>query len=217
MATPKTFPRFRMNTREIVRLAQMAMLAAVSLLLVVLIRIPMPGPAFFLEYDMADVPVLLGGMLYGPVAGLAILLVVSLVQAFLLGGNGWVGLVMHFVASGAMVLLVSLFYRHRRSLKHMAVGMVLATVAMALIMIPMNLILTVHFLGAPREFVISMLAPAIIPFNLGKAGLNCLLAGLLFRALFPFLRKNSALLQLDWKEKPVAPGKAAAPDVHHAS
>lgn len=185
-----------MKTKQIVRLAQMAMLAAISLLLVLLIRIPMPVVTF-LVYDMADVPVLIGAMIFGPLAGIGILLVVSVVQAFLLGGNGWVGLVMHFVASGAMVLLVSLFYRRQRSMKQMIVGMVLGSVAMALIMIPMNLIFTVHFFGAPHDYVVSMLAPAIVPFNLGKAGLNCLLAGLVFKALQPFLRKNRTLLALD--------------------
>lgn len=185
-----------MKTKQIVRLAQMAMLAAISLLLVLLIRIPMPVVTF-LVYDMADVPVLIGAMMLGPLAGLAILLVVSVIQAFLLSPDGWVGLVMHFVASGAMVLLVSLFYRRRRSMKQMIVGMVLGSVAMALIMIPMNLILTVNVYGAPFDYVVSMLAPAIIPFNLGKAGLNCLLAGLVFKALQPFLRKNSTLLALD--------------------
>lgn len=192
---------FPMKTKEIVRLSVMAMLSAISLLLVLLIRIPMPG-ATFLVYDMADVPVLIGSMLYGPIPGLIILLVVSVVQAFTLGGNGWVGLVMHFIASGAMVMLVSLFYRRRRSLRHMAIGMVLGTLVMALIMIPMNLIFTVHVFGAPHDYVVSLLAPVIVPFNLGKAGINCLLAGLLFRALFPFLRKNSGMLELDWKEQP---------------
>ena len=182
-----------LRNRQIVRSAQLAMLAALSVVLVLILRIPFG----FLEYDMADVPILLGGMIYGPVAGLTILLVVSVVQAFLLGGNGWVGLVMHFVASGVMVVIVSLFYRHRKNLKETILGLVLGTLAMTLIMIPMNLVLTVEFLGAPRQVVIDMLVPLIIPFNLGKAGVNCLLAGLLLKALTPFLNKNRQLLMLD--------------------
>ena len=40
------------------RLVEMAMLAAISIVLVMLIRIPLIPAAPFLEYDMADVPVL---------------------------------------------------------------------------------------------------------------------------------------------------------------
>ena len=91
---------------DVVALVQMGMLAAIAVVLVMLIHFPIIPAVSFIEYDMADVPVLIGTLLYGPIPGLLILLVASLVQAFILGINGWVGFVMHFVASGAMVLLV---------------------------------------------------------------------------------------------------------------
>ena len=43
---------------------------------------------------------------------------------------------------------------------------------MTLMMIPLNLIFTVYFLGISRDVVVSMLFPIIIPFNLIKAGTN---------------------------------------------
>lgn len=63
---------------------------------------------------------------------------------------------------------------------------------MALVMIPMNLVLTPLYMGdvsVSREVVLSMLLPAIIPFNLLKAGINCVVTAILFRALFPFFRR----------------------------
>ena len=93
---------------DVVALVQMGMLAAIAVVLVMLIHFPIIPAVSFIEYDMADVPVLIGTLLYGPIPGLLILLVASLVQAFILGINGWVGFVMHFVASGAMVLLVGI-------------------------------------------------------------------------------------------------------------
>ena len=84
----------------------------------------------FLQYDMADVPILLASLLFGPWAGLVILFVVSAIQAFLFGGDGWVGLVMHFVASGALVVCTGLFYRykHQHKLLWAALGMALGTI-----------------------------------------------------------------------------------------
>lgn len=182
------------SKQHIVRLAQMAMLAAISIILVMLIRFPLIPSAGFLEYDMADVPILLGSMLYGTIPGLIILAVVSVIQAFLLGGNSWYGLVMHMVASSVLVILVSRFYRHKEKFLHAVIGMCLGTLGMALVMIPMNLWLTPLYMGAPREMVVSLLIPAIIPFNLLKAGINCVITAVLFKALTPFLRKNVWLL-----------------------
>lgn len=186
-----------LRNKPLIRLVQLAMLAAVSVVLVLLVQFPLIPSAAFLKYDMADVPILIGSMLYGPLPGLLILLIVSVVQAFLLGGDSWYGLVMHMVASSALVLLVSLFYRHKRKMSQGIVGMVCGTVGMAAVMVPMNLLLTPLYMGVPREVVLSMLLPAIIPFNLLKAGLNCVLAALLFTALMPFLRRNRWLLGTD--------------------
>jgi riboflavin transporter FmnP len=62
-------------------------------------------------------------------------------------------------------------------------------------MIPMNLVFTVYFLNAPMQVVVDMLVPAIIPFNLIKAGANCILTGLIFQALTPFIRKNKEIIR----------------------
>ena len=178
---------------QIVALAQLGMLAAVAVVLVMLIHFPIIPAVSFIEYDMADVPVLIGALLYGPLPGLCILLVVSLIQAFALGGNGWVGLVMHFVASGAMVVIASCLYRSKPGLPRLVVGLALGALAMTVIMIPMNLIFTVHFFGVPHDVVVSLLVPGIIPMNLIKAAANCILAGLVFKALQPFFEKNRYL------------------------
>lgn len=47
----------------------MAMLAAVAVVSVYFIKFPLLPSAPFLEYDIADVPVLIGTMLFGPSAG----------------------------------------------------------------------------------------------------------------------------------------------------
>lgn len=184
-----------MKKFNVVALAQMGMLAAIAVVLVVLVHFPIIPAVSFIEYDMADVPVLIGALLFGTLPGLLILLVVSLVQAFVLGVNGWVGFVMHFVASGAMVVLVGEIYRRKPGLPRMAVGMALGSLAMMLVMIPMNLIFTVHAFGVPHEVVMALMLPGIIPMNLIKSATNCILAGILFKALSPFLKKNRYLTQ----------------------
>ncbi|HAA37600.1 MAG TPA: hypothetical protein DCE00_01870 [Firmicutes bacterium] len=91
------------NVRQMVNLA---MLAALSVLLVYLVRFPIFPSAPFLEYDMADVPILIGTFLFGPWSGLILTIVVSLLQAATVSaGSGWIGALMHIVATGAFFLV----------------------------------------------------------------------------------------------------------------
>ncbi len=90
----------RENTGRLVRLG---MLAALSLLLVYFIRFPIFPSAAFLEYDMADVPILIGTFLYGPLWGLALTAVVSTLQGFWYRKvAGVIGVMMHFFATDHM-------------------------------------------------------------------------------------------------------------------
>ena len=175
------------------KLALMAMYAAISVLAVALIRIPLVPAAPFLVYDMADIPILLAALTLGGPAGGLVLLVVCLIQAFLMGGDGWVGFVMHFVSTGAMIVIFSLIHRKWKGLVGSLVAALLATVAMTLVMIPMNLWLTVVFMGTPRSVVVDMLIPAIIPFNLIKAGLNSFLTVAVYQLTAPIFRKLGAV------------------------
>ena len=179
----------------LLQMVQLAMLAAIAVVLVAFVRIPLVPALPFLTYDMADAPILIAALLFGTVPALVVLLVVSFIQAFLFGGDGWVGLLMHFVASGALVILVGQFYRWRGRFKDAILGMVLGTLAMTLLMIPMNYIFTVNVFGTPKEVVDAMLLPGIIPFNLIKAALNSLIAAILFKALQPFLQKNKNIMK----------------------
>ncbi len=183
------------TNNSVLHLAQMGMLAAISIVLVAFVRIPLIPAVPFLEYDMADAPILIAAMLFGTIPSLLILFAVSVIQAFLFGGNGWVGLVMHFVASGALVILVGQFYHRKHKLSEAIIGMVLGTIAMTVIMIPMNYIFTVNFFGTPKAVVDAMMLPGIIPFNLIKAGLNSLITGVVFKALLPYVSKHNHIVK----------------------
>ena len=62
------------------RMVKLGMLTALSIILVYAIHFPIFPAASYLEYDMADVPILIGTFLYGPWWGLALTAVVSVLQ-----------------------------------------------------------------------------------------------------------------------------------------
>ena len=174
------------------RLTRMSLLAAVSIVCIVLIQIPVIPAAPFLKYDMADVPILLGAFMLGPVAGLEILVAVSAIQAFFMGGDGIIGLLMHVIASGSLICVACLVYNKMgKSTKSMILGLFAGSLTMTVMMIPLNLIFTSFFMGAPYDVVVSMLIPAIIPFNLIKAGLNSLIFFFVYKSIkFIFKEKS---------------------------
>lgn len=106
----------RQNLRKI---TVMAMLAAVAVVSVYFIKFPLLPSAAFLEYDIADVPVLIGTMLFGPSAGLVILLITSAIQAFTVSSSSHIiGFLMHFCASGVLVLASGLMYKKSAAKRH---------------------------------------------------------------------------------------------------
>jgi len=175
--------------KNTLKLSLMAMYAAISVLAIIFIRIPIIPATPFLVYDMADIPIILATLTLGLPAGILVLLAVCLIQAFLLGGDQWVGFVMHFVSTGAMVVIFSAICQHKPTIPRLIISAAAATIAMAAVMIPMNLWLTVVFLNTPRQAVEELLVPAIIPFNLIKAGLNSVLAVVAFKGISPIFKK----------------------------
>ena len=105
----------------------------------------------------------------------------SAIQAFTVSSSSHIiGFLMHFCASGVLVLASGLMYKKIGGKKGMAAGLAVGSVLMTLVMIPLNLIFTGIFMGTGVEAVVKMLIPAIIPFNLIKACLNSVLTFLLF-------------------------------------
>lgn len=171
------------------RIVKLGLLAGLSILLVYVIHFPIFPSAAFLEYDMADVPILIAAFLYGPWWGLALTAVVSVLQWLLVSPGGmWVGAVMHFCATGAYVLAAGLIYRRFRSMKGAIIGMAVGALLQTGMMVPMNLLFTVHFYGMPREAVVALLPTAIIPFNAVKTVANSIITFLLYKRVEKLLR-----------------------------
>lgn len=168
----------------------MAMLTALSIVSLYVIRMPLIPAAPFLEYDAADIPVLIGSMLLGPVSGIITLLAVCIIQAITVSASsGWIGFVMHFAASSVLVLTASFIYKRKQTTASLVAGLVIGSIAMTAVMIPLNLIFTGIFLGAGTQTVIQMLIPAIIPFNLLKAGINSAVTFAVFTPIKSILKK----------------------------
>ena len=182
------------RSARIKKLAVMAMLVALSIVLVWLIHFPIFAVVPFLEYDPADIPILIGTFAYGPLAGIALTVVASLIQGFTVSAqSGVMGIAMHIFATSTLVLAAGCIYKFR----HTRRGAVLAGA-----MLVFNHFLTPLFItpdladsaavAANRAYVDTLLFPAIAPFNLIKAGANSIVTFLVYKVVSRYIIHGEA-------------------------
>ncbi len=166
------------------QLAVMAMLVAISVVMVATVHFPLLPAAPFLEYDPADIPILIGAFAYGPVAGIILTIVASVIQGLTVSAHaGLYGILMHIIATSVLVLVASSIYRVKHTRTGAVIGLVSATICMGLVMMVANHFITPYFMGAPVAVVDAMLLPVILPFNLIKAGVNSLITFIVYKVV----------------------------------
>lgn len=181
------FAMKKMRTTK--KLTTMAMLAALSIVLVTFIHFPLFPAAAFLEYDPADIPIFIGTFLFGPLAGLSLTFVVAVIQGLTVSAGGQViGIIMHILATGSFALLAGNLYKRYHTRKGALLALASGVLSMTVVMALCNLILTPIYMGTPVEAVLSMLVPVIIPFNLLKAGINGIITYFVYKPIQNLVR-----------------------------
>lgn len=171
------------------KIVKLGMLVAISVALVYLIHFPLFPAVAFLEYDPADIPILIGTFAFGPVAGFILTIVTSVIQGVTVSAaSGLYGIIMHIIATCTLTLVSGSIYSRHKTRKTAAIGLVLGAIAMAVVMIVANLIITPFFMGVPRSAVWSLM-PFIVGFNLIKAGINGVITFLLYKRISVLLHK----------------------------
>jgi riboflavin transporter FmnP len=169
------------NTKKIVTLA---MLCAMAYTVMFVFKGTPPLTAVPpLKFDPKDVVLLFGGFLYGPLSALAMSVIVSFLEMLSVSATGWWGLLMNIVSSAAFVCTASFVYQKRKTLGGAIVGLTLGVIVVTASMTLWNYLVVPIYTGWPRAAVVPLLLPVFVPFNLFKAGLNAVLAVLLFKPI----------------------------------
>ena len=166
----------------------MAMLTALAVAADIFLRIP--GIGGFLTYEPKDVILTIGAFIFGPIAGLIMSLIVCAIEMVTVSTTGPIGLLMNFLASGVFVGVSAVIYCRKKTLSRAIIGLIAGSFSMLLVMLLWNYIMTPIFMGVPREAVLEMFLPLLIPFNLLKAGLNSALILFLYKGVVTALRKS---------------------------
>lgn len=174
------------------RLTVIALLAAISFVLMVFPQFPLIPGATFLKIDFSFVPVLIGALMLDLKSGYAILILRSLLKVLLnnSGVNDYIGLPMNIVAMGVLLTVIMLMVGHRElTVKRFIAGSILGTVGLTLAMVILNYVYAVPLYAMFANFDIkatiglgTYLLWMVIPFNLIEGIILTAVAGLVFVA-----------------------------------
>ena len=175
------------------RLTVIALLAAISFVLMVFPQFPLIPGATFLKIDFSFVPVLIGALMLDLKSGYAILILRSVLKVLLnnSGVNDYIGLPMNIVAMGVLLTVIMLMVGHRElTVKRFIAGSILGTVGLTLAMVILNYVYAVPLYAMFANFDIkatiglgTYLLWMVIPFNLIEGIILTAVAGLVFVAL----------------------------------
>ena len=202
--------KFSSEKTKINKLVIMAMLAAIS---VVLMYFEFPltfiAPSFY-ELDLSEVPVLIGSFMLGPCAGVLIEAVKVILKVFIKGtSTAFVGDFANFILGCFFMIPASVIYHFHKTKKRAVIGLI----AGGLSLIVSGVFLNAFYLlpkyselyGMPIESFISMgqainanihniftfVVLAVAPFNFVKAVISGVLTMILYKYLSRHLKINN--------------------------
>ena len=167
------------NTKK---LSVMGMLSALAVVSVMFIRFPVFPTATYLEYDFADVFIFICGFLFGPIEGLTVTVIVSVLQGVTVssGSQIW-GVIMHIWVTGSFVVTSSLIYKKYHTMKGAIVSLCCGFVVWLVMSVIGNIVITPIYTGMDVSVVKGMILFPILPFNLIKAGGNSIITFILYK------------------------------------
>ena len=161
------------------RIAVTALFCAVAAICTLFLEFPILPGVTFLKYDPSAIVALIAGFAFGPATG-AIVSTVSYLP-HIATSSGLYGMVMAIVATLSLVLPASLVYRRNTTFRGALAGMGVGPVVCLACCIAANLVITPLYMGAPVQAVIDMIVPALLPFNVAKIAINCVVTALVYK------------------------------------
>ena len=160
------------KSARIKKMVTLAMLAAVTYVVMLLCK-NIPPVAGFLQLEVKETIICIGGFIYGPLSAAVISIVVAVVEFFTVSDTGPIGLVMNLLATASFCCTASYIYKKMHSRRGAVIGLGVATLVLTAVMLLWNYLITpLYMVGVTREAVAKMLPTVFLPFNLVKGALN---------------------------------------------
>lgn len=213
LVTGKVYSAFYPNRQysPVRMITRVAVFGAMSTILYVIpvFKFRLPFFPSFLEIHVDEIPAFIAGFAYGPVTGIAVI-AIKTVMKFAFNGitpTLGVGELTDLILSSLYVGIATFIYTKKRNLKGVAIGFSVATLAQVFAAMIINVYLMIPFymnvMNYPLDGLLSLMKAAnpaitdvgwsyaffaVLPFNLLKDAIVIVITFILYRSLHKFLR-----------------------------
>lgn len=194
----------RVSTRVLVKVA---LLSAISFILMFL-EMPIPGLfPDFLKIDISDIPALVAGLALGPFAGFSVEVIKNFLHMITATTTGGVGELANIVVGSSFVMTSAILYRKKMDFNGLIKSLIMGTIAMVIIGSVVNYFFLLPFYGKlmGMEAIIGIGKAVnpnvkdlftfvlwfIAPFNLIKGIMITLMTIPLYKKMEKFLKSNN--------------------------
>jgi len=186
------------RSRSLTRLVTLSFLSAIAFVMQAL-NFPLPMFPQFLNIDFSEIPALIGGLLYGPVAGIVIEGLKNLLHFLFYGSDTGIipiGQLSNFIAGSLFVTLTVIISRKVGERKGLWMGLATATLVMAVVMTLANW----YVIFPAYSFLIhwtvtesqkwALIILGVAPFNVVKGILIAIVFVPLYTKIKPHLKQR---------------------------
>lgn len=192
-----------LSTRKIAMIGVFSAIAAILMLF----EFPVPFAPPFYELDFSEIPALIGGFAFGPVAGVMIEFCKILLKLLMKGtSTAFVGDLANFLVGCSFILPASIIYMFRKTKKNAIIAACIGTLIMTVFGSFFNAIYLLptfaDLFGMPLDVIIAMgtevnagikdvttlVLFAVVPLNLLKGCSVSLVTILIYKKLSPILK-----------------------------
>lgn len=178
------------SSSKLVKLVVLSLLATVSLVLF-FVSFPLPLLPPYLKVDFSDIPALMAGLIFSPLAGILVVFMKNVIYFAISGATDPIGVVANFIAGSLFIFPVAYLYHKYSGVKSVVSGLVIGTIIMSIIMSVLNYIIILPayswLIGMEMNDTIKWVSVVggVLPFNLLKG----VIVSLLFIPLFMKLKQ----------------------------
>ena len=200
----KKSKKYTFNVKQIVRVA---IFGALSGIFYIFIKFPVPFLPSFLEFHFDEIPAFIASFAYGPITGIFVLLVKTLIKLPFTTTLG-VGELSDLVYSFVFIVPASLIYKRHRNFKNVILGLSIGTILQLGVSLLGNIYVMIPFymkvMGLSEETILGICniantniknlgfsygLIAVLPFNAIKDGLVIFVTLISYKAMHNFIDK----------------------------
>ena len=182
--------RNRASYEKLIRMVVVAVFCALAYVSQFVFRIHVS----FLTFDAKDAVMAIAAMIFGPIWGVVMALLVSFLEFMTISGTGVYGLIMNFASSAAFCAISAGVYKYKRTMTGAVMALVTAVLGTTALMMLLNVLVTPYYMtGGSVEAVVAILPTLLLPFNLTKTVMNAALVLVLYKPVSVALKKARIL------------------------